>query len=86
MTAKESGLFGVDEALFRETLARSRILFFRVEWSAMHAAADHWHYYGDIGARNPRIHHSNRWPGAVVRSQVGNLKWIQRLDQEPARW
>ncbi|MDA3960314.1 MAG: hypothetical protein PF961_05965 [Planctomycetota bacterium] len=89
ITASESGLFGSDEELFRETQRRSRVLFFRVEWSALQASADNWRYYGRMEQhRSDRIEHSSspNWPGTVVRSFAGNLKWIQRLDEEPVRW
>jgi hypothetical protein len=96
VTASESGLF-VDETMFNDLLRDSRILWYRVEWSGATGANFNPQVYFDNGGQYriltaQRIQDSwnDRMPrqvnGSNPISQLGTIKWIQRLDREPPKW
>jgi hypothetical protein len=97
-TAEESGLFP-DYATFRELKSGERVLFFRVEWSAIQGGAINQNVYNGFGTRWGGYDETGKTHSSVVgelelnemrRTKTfnpgGNFKWIQRLDSEPAGW
>ncbi len=91
VTASESGLFP-DEAFFREALAGSRILWFRVEWSAMQGGGWDGNTYRVAYNQAQELSLGTVYKSYTSvrsrspRSFLGNFRWIQRLDREPPKW
>ncbi|MFM2089763.1 MAG: hypothetical protein RLZZ127_252 [Planctomycetota bacterium] len=94
VTAKESGLFA-DQAMFEEVRSQDRMLWFRVEWTALQGGGMHGNTY-QTAERTPQVDNLLRLnysyagsEGARMLSPAsfgGSFKWVQRLDREPPKW
>lgn len=83
---------------FHALLAASRVLWFRVEWSALQGGALDSAAYGASETKQGGglgIGHSNYVAAYAFPNMLridspklygGNLRWIQRLDHEPPNW
>ncbi len=95
--AKDSPLFAssFDAESFHALLASSRILWYRVEWTAMQGGGWDSANFGFVETVGWNVAWQNlegAYPyggslrGSAPKTYGGNFKWVQRLDHTPPNW
>jgi hypothetical protein len=85
------GVMDVDS--FHGLLARSRVIWFRVEWTALQGGgwdSANFGFVETVGNDWQNLEGAYAFPGSLRESSPktygGNFKWVQRLDHAPPNW